>query len=104
MDISRVRGDTYADAFAISDASLGGPVDITGSTFKLTLDTLQSPVGVLTQIYQLTGTITNAPLGKVEFAPTALQAARTGYYFYVIQMTDGQGRIRTLSVGAYQYS
>ena len=103
MKLSRTRGDTYGDGFVIVSATTGQPINITGYTFLLLLDTLKSPVGNATNIYQLAGVILNAAEGKVEFAPTAEQANLLGSYYYDIQMIDGTGRKRTISSDQYFY-
>lgn len=101
-DLTRSRGDTYADIILVVD-SAGAAVDITGFNFLLTLDTSKAPVDSSNNLYQLTGTITSAAGGRVEFAPTALQADLVGSYFYDVQMTDSAGRIRTIASGKYKY-
>ena len=56
-------------------------------------------------MYQLTGTILDATAGRVEFAPSALQADQTpGTYYYDLQMVDGVGRKRTIALDKYVYT
>lgn len=101
--IVRYRGDTVADEFTIKDAT-GAVVDITGYSFRLTVNTLKAPPDTSTQLYTLTGTITNGPGGIVEFAPTVLESDQVpGKYYFDVQMTDGAGRIQTIHVGTYTY-
>jgi len=100
-DITRKRGDTYADVINISSA--GSPLDVTGYTFLLTVDTQKAPSDTSTQVYQLTGTILDAVNGQVEFAPSAVQADQVGGFYYDVQMTDGAGRKRTVLAGKYKY-
>lgn len=102
-DITRTRGDTYADEFVISSATTQQPINIAGYTFTMTLDPSQAPADDTTKIYQLTGTILDAAGGRVEFAPSALQANRVGNFFYDVQMVDGAGRTRTIDRGQYRY-
>lgn len=100
--ITRYRGDTAPDQFTVQRD--GVAVDITGCTFKLTVNSEQNPVDITNQLFQLTGTITNAALGQVEFSPTALQADQLpGRYFYDVQMTDTGGGIRTATKGSYRF-
>lgn len=102
--ITRRRGDTYADLVTVTD-SAGAPIDITGYSFTMTLDPEKSPATADNNLYQLTGTIIDAPAGKVEFAPTALQADQApGDYYYDIQMIDGLGRVRTIALDKYKYT
>lgn len=103
-DITRKRGDTYADEFAITYKSTGEPVNLTGCTFKLTVDTRKNPTDTSTQIYQLSGTMADPTDGTVEFAPSAIQADRLGYFFYDVEMTDATGKKRTIESGKYVYT
>lgn len=101
--ITRFRGDTVADIFVIKN-STGAAVDITGCSFKFTLNTLKAPIDALAQVYQLNGTILDAPAGKVSFSPSAVQADRTpGKYYYDVQMTDAGGVITTIVLDSYTY-
>lgn len=102
-EITRYRGDSYADQFTIKD-SAGVAVNIAGYTFTMTLNTEKSPIDNSNEVYQLSGTITDAPAGKVEFAPTPVQADIVGTFFYDVQMVDGGGGIRTLAKDKYKYT
>lgn len=103
-DITRTRGDTYADEFEIKSQTTGLVINITGHTFLLTVDTMQAPTDSSTNLYQLVGNITDAAAGLVEFAPTAVQAdVVPGRYWFDVEMTDDQGRIRTIDSGKYTY-
>ena len=102
-DITRKRGDTYADEFTIKSAATGAAVNITGYTFLLTVDPIKAPLTGATKLYQLTGTILNAAAGRVEFAPDATQADHVGVFYFDVQMVDGAGRKRTIDSGKYKY-
>lgn len=103
-DLSRSRGDTYADEFQIFSETTGAVVDITGYTFTMTLDTLKAPPNTDTNLYSLTGTITDAVNGLVEFVPSLIQANQApGSYWYDVQMVDDVGRVRTIDSGKYVY-
>lgn len=101
--ITRKRGDTYADEFIFKSAKTKLPLNVTGYTFLLTVDTLKTPPDETTKVYQLTGTILDAAAGRVEFAPSALQANQVGAFFYDVQMVDGAGRKRTPIADKYKY-
>lgn len=103
-DITRKRGDTYADEFTIKSALTKQPIDITGYTFTLTVDPEKAPLTADNNLYQLTGTIVEAEAGRVEFAPDATQANQLGKFFYDVQMVDGDGRKRTIVSGKYTYT
>lgn len=82
----------------------GAAVNITGCTFKLTVNSEKDPTDITTQLFTVTGTITNATGGEVEFAPSSLQADQApGRYYYDVQMTDGTGAIRTAAKGVYRF-
>jgi hypothetical protein len=104
IDIERKRGDTYADEFIIKSKATKKPVNITGYTFLLTVDPEKAPVDAANNLYQLTGTILDAVAGRVEFAPSALQANQLGNFFYDVQMIDGAGRKRTVESGKYKFT
>ena len=103
-NITRKRGDTYADEFIIKSASTGLPIDITGYTFVLTLDPERAPEDASQNVYALTGNIVDAANGRVEFAPTPLQADQLGNFWYDVQMVDGAGRKRTVVLAKYTYT
>jgi hypothetical protein len=104
-DITRTRGDTYADEFVLTSKKTGGALDITGCTFLLTVDPSASPVDASTNIYQLTGEIiAPATDGRVAFAPSSVQANQVGKFFYDVQMTDAAGRKRTVQKAKYTYT
>lgn len=102
-NIERKRGDTYADEFIIKSATTGLPINIAGYFFTLTLDPSRAPEDASGNVYALSGTILDAPNGRVEFAPTAIQADQLGAFYYDVQMVDGAGRKRTVVAGKYTY-
>lgn len=102
--ITRKRGDTYADEITVKSKATGLPINITGYTFTMTLDPEKSPATAANNLYSLIGTIVDAPNGRVEFAPTAVQADQVpGLYYYDVQMVDGAGRKRTILLDKYKY-
>ena len=104
VEITRKRGDTYADELTIISAKTKQPIDITGYTFTMTLDPERAPADATNNLYSLAGVIVDAVAGRVEFAPTALQSDQPpkGYY-YDVQMIDGVGRKRTIALDKYKY-
>lgn len=102
--ITRKRGDTYADEITVTSDTTGAAIDITGFTFKMTLDPSKAPVDNTTKLYEIDGTIINGPADRVEFAPTSQQADQLpSTYYYDIQMVDGLGRKRTIALDKYVY-
>lgn len=103
-DFTRKRGDTYADEIIVTSTTTGLPINITGYTFKMTVDPSKAPIDATANLYQLTGTILDAAAGRVEFAPTAMQADHVGVFYHDVQMIDVAGRIRTIDSGKYTYT
>ncbi len=101
INVTRTRGDTAPDVFTVSKGRTA--TNISGCSFKLTLNTSKEPVDSATEVYQLTGVIAEPATGKVSFKPTAEQADQVGYFYYDIQMTDSFGDVQTLVEGTYRY-
>lgn len=103
IDLERYRGDTVPDSFTIKD-STGTVVNITGYSFLMTVNSDKNPADATNEIYQLTGSITDAPNGVVEFEPSAVQADQPpGTLYYDIQMTDASSKISTIVKGKLKY-
>jgi hypothetical protein len=104
-DITRKRGDTYADEFVLKSKKTQLPLDITGCSFLLTVDPTAAPVDASANLYQLTGVIVGAGTdGRVSFAPNDSQANQLGKFFYDVQMIDASGKKRTVDSGKYIYT
>jgi len=102
--ITRKRGDTYADEITVTSETTGQPINITGYTFVLTVDPEKAPASAANNLYSITGTILDATAGRVEFAPSDVQANQLpGTYYYDIQLIDGAGRKRTIALDKYVY-
>ena len=106
--IARKRGDTAPDKLFILDPEVpGSPLDITGFSFQMTVNTEQDPdpvgppiVGV--ELVTIAGTITDGPNGEVEFPWSPGDADQTPEdYFYDVQQTDTAGRILTIAKERY---
>jgi hypothetical protein len=103
-DITRFRGDTAADEVTVQTAA-GVAIDITGFSFLMTVSTIENPPDANSQLYQITGSITNTAGGVVEFVPSGANADQIpADYYYDIQMTDTAGRIKTIAKGKYSYT
>ncbi len=105
--IARKRGDTAPDKIFVTDPeNNGAPLDITGFSFKLTVNTEQDPVPptIGTEIASINGSITNPTGGEVEFPWLAGEADQVPEdYFYDIQQIDTAGRILTIAKERYQF-
>ena len=93
------RGDSDAKGFIIQD-SAGVAINITGFSFKLTVNSDKAPTGTVNQQFTVIGAITDAPNGKVAFSPTVTDTDITpDTYFYDVEQTDGSGKISTKIIG-----
>jgi len=84
--ITRKRGDLYPEEVTVVDKKTGLAKDITGNTFLLTVTSIPEPPDDSTKLFQLTGVITDALNGKVEFTPIIADAAIVGNNFYDVQL------------------
>lgn len=90
------RGDSDAKGFIIEDSDAVA-VNISGFSFKLTVNSDKAPPDQVNEQFSITGVITDASNGKVSFAPTTANTDITPQtYFYDIEQTDGSGAIKTL--------
>lgn len=99
-DIDWRRGDSFPITLTVNDSD-GNPIDLTGYTFKLTVNSEQDPTDTTNQQFQVVGVVdldqvTNK--GKVSFTPTASDTdLDKATYFYDVEMTDTSSHIRTIS-------
>jgi hypothetical protein len=99
-DFSRKRGDTFSLSFTVQDSS-GTAIDITGASFKLTINQDAQPEDTTNQLAQLIGVIVDAANGIVRFDPDATSVGTVGVFFYDVEMTDSGGKVRTLTDGTW---
>ncbi len=93
------RGDSDAKGFVIQDSD-GVAIDITGFSFKLTVNTDRDPANQVNEQFTITGVIGVATSGLVSFAPTISDTDITpGKYFYDVEQTDVSSRIKTVIKG-----
>ena len=93
------RGDSRPQGFTIKD-SAGVVVDVTGFSFKLTVNTEKAPSDQVNEQFSLTGVLVDATNGEISFSPSITDTDITPTtYFYDIEQTDGAGKISTLIVG-----
>lgn len=103
-DIERFRGDTAADEWTIQNAAGTAAVNISGYSFILSVSSIENPPDGTSELYNLVGVITDAPNGKVEFTPSAVQSdQKPAVYYYDVQMTTAGARIKTIDKGKYTY-
>lgn len=101
LNFTRKRGDTYSFVLSLKD-SAGAAIDITGSTFLLTIDPSPDPADASANIAQLTGTIVGAgTAGQVRFDPSAPSVATVGGFYFDVQQTDAGSKVRTILTGQW---
>lgn len=99
IQICRSRGDTFP--FDLTISLNGGALDITGSTFLLTVDPSPDPVDALANLFQNIPTIVDAPNGIIRVTLSGAEADQTPEtYFYDLQQTSGSA-IRTILKGEW---
>ena len=99
--VTRKRGDTYPIEWAIK--SNGSPLDITGAQVWFTVDPSSAPVDASNNLFSISGTVTNGPLGLIEFPVSPTNADHIGDYFYDLQIKDTSGFIRTVEAGKFRF-
>jgi len=101
-DLCRSRGDT--EPLVITIKKDGTAIDVSGWSFKFTVDPSSDPTVDTANLFQLTGTfVTDGTDGQVQFSPSAVQMDITpDIYFYDIERTDGAGKIRTIMSGQFE--
>lgn len=100
--ITRSRGDTHPFTLVIKDAA-GDVIDITGRTYKLTVDPSSEPTTADNNLFTLTGVVPVGTDGKVEFEPDATEADQSpDTYFFDVEQTS-TGKIRTIAKGPFVF-
>jgi len=103
-NITRKRGDTYANEWKVISKATRQAIDITNYDFLLTVDPEISPEDDSNNLFQIVGVIVDAEAGIVAFALSEEQADNLGLYYYDLQMTDDSGAIRTIDDGKYRFT
>lgn len=95
------RGDTASWTYTIKED--GQPKDITGWSYKLTVDPSSEPVDASKNLFSLAGVIAVGTDGKIKFQMSLVQADNVGKNFYELQQTDAATDVRTLLEGEYVF-
>lgn len=98
-DITFYRGDSYPITLTIRDKDTSDPVDITGYSFRMTVNTEKDPTSIATQLFTVDGVLDADPTtGRVSFTPSDTDTDHpSGTYYYDIEMTDTGGNVRTIA-------
>jgi len=96
-EITKYRGDTKPIKFILYENQAAGiRLDITSYSFKLTVDPSKAPVNSDNNLFTLTGVITDASNGEVQFEPTSVQMDQTpATYYFDFEITDANGKTET---------
>lgn len=103
VNIVRFRGDTWAPEFEVQQA--GAAYDITGHTFKLSVNPRRGPADASAQAFQVAGVVVDGAAGLVRFPLTGIEAGiAPGVYYFDVQETNASAEVRTLVVGTWTVS
>ena len=92
------RGDSNAKGFVRQDSD-GVVIDVTGFSFKLTVNSEKDPTDVTNQQFTISGVLVDAVNGQISFAPsTADTDIAPDTYFYDIEQIDAGGGKATLII------
>ena len=98
-DIEYVRDDTEPITISIKTVA-GAPVDITGWTFKMTVNTEKSPADDANQVFEIDGVLDDDPLtGIVSFNPGEGLITQVGTFYYDIERVNAAGKRKTIRNG-----
>ena len=101
VDICITRGDSPVIPVEVKDSN-GSAIDISGGVFTLTVDSLAEPSDALTNIFTISGVITNAAGGLVSFTPSTVDSDEIpAEYYYDVQMVLA-GSTRTILKGVFE--
>jgi hypothetical protein len=97
--IVRRRGDTKRIRVCVN--SLVAAEDISGATFKFTVNRFPYPSGAGTQVFQVVGDVIDPANGIVEFPIEDGNEDIAGFYYFDIEMVDPAGTVDTILFGWY---
>lgn len=100
MRIERFRGDTKRIRRQVVNGETGEPIDITGHSFKMTLNSDDCPEDTTDEVFSINAQIEDATKGLIYFPFTETHADNLGEFFFDIAWTDSVGEIQTLEKGA----
>lgn len=95
--ITRTEGDTYDIIINVVDAQRAA---ISLTTESFTINVASTEDSITADIFTASGTIIDAPNGKVTF-PVA-GTTPEGTYYYDIRMVDTGTKVRTIAKGSYE--
>ena len=93
------RGDNDAKAITFTDGN-GDPIDVSGWTTRITVNTERNPVDTSTQVFQAQGQlVTDGTDGRISYAPAVgdLDDVQVGNAFYEIERISPDRRTLFIS-------
>lgn len=99
--IDRKRGDTEETIISIKENKK--LKDITGHSFVLSVNKLKSPV-LDDYLFTIEGRIINASEGKLAFDFDETNSDFVGSFYFDIEMTKPDGKIRTIAEGDINFT
>lgn len=99
QEILRKRGDT--EEIVMNIVVNKNTKDITGHSFKMTVAKQLSPTDSSSKIFDITARIVKANQGQIAFDITPEQANHVGQFYYDIEMTKPDGKIKTIVEGNF---
>lgn len=98
-DITILYGVSSSWDLYISN-NVGTPINVSAYDFRLTVDSLENPVGTETQLTELANSVVNNSFGQIRFSyfPDGLAA---GNYFYKIEALDISFRRSLITSGRF---
>ena len=101
INLAFTQEDTFPFTFTMVD-SAGAAINITGSSFVLTVDSEPYPASGAGVVFSVTESNTPGADGVVEFTPSSANLDQTpSTYFYDVQWTDGSSNVRTIIAGEF---
>jgi len=100
-EIEWYRGDSYPLELTIKNKASGLVINLTGYTFKFTVNSEQNPVDSTNELFQVAGVVDpdqDTNTGKVTFTPEIEDTATASIstYYYDIELSYSIGRPRTI--------
>lgn len=101
-DIFRKRGDTYPIQFKLLDKETELAFILSQYTFIMTVDPDRNPETDVNNIFSLAGVLVDPSEGLLEFRPAEIDVDHVGRFWYDVEMTDNEGKVRTIIKAKFQ--
>lgn len=98
--IKRRRGDTTRIRVCVKGL-LGAEEDISGASFRFTVNRHPYPAGAGEQVFQVLGDVIDPVAGIVEFPIEDGNEQHAGFFYFDVEMIDPAGLVNTILFGWY---